>query len=267
MRAKDLRQRIEGLEKPGNDPGEVPVGQILERDVEKVIPERRRPFSELTQAAAEGHWWWTGSETSAECIDVAVLGLGRPLARTILPPHAAQSFVTWRGGFAALGNPRLVYRDGAWLDPSALLAATLGTLRSGDAIAAGARILIRHPHGAYDELDAATGQPLRHLTFEEHLQPQAMQVGPGHELVWAALPGGAETVLEVDARGNTTDLGAPRHPAWAGYGSPLLVPGQTGRHFTTDFGIIRRDGDRWTAFFNPAARRRGLAIRRRDSGE
>ena len=68
--------------------------------------------------------------------------------------------------------------------------------------------------------------------------------------------------LAVDAAGRATMLGPPRAPPWAALVPARLVPGQSARYWITDAALLRRDGEKWTAMFNAATRRRGLAMRR-----
>lgn len=216
-------------------------------------------FADLVARAETGQWWPLGNNDG--CTEVSVVGLSRPVQRSIIPPHASHTFVAWSGGFAAVGNPLAVYRDGEWLAASSPLARKLGALDElgPPVLGAGRRLYVNRAHDI-EVIDAATGRTERTIAQGDLGPAQAVQAGSdGREIVLAVAPGGP--LIATD--GTPKDLGTLRVPLWAGIGDPPLAPGQTARVVTTRNAVGIRDGAHWTFVFNAAARRRGLAALRR----
>lgn len=53
--------------------------------VDKIVPEKLRPFSDLTTAVVNTHWYPV-SDSGGGCADVTVLGDAKTAPRTVLPP-------------------------------------------------------------------------------------------------------------------------------------------------------------------------------------
>ena len=236
--------------------------------VDKIVPERLRPFSDLTAAVANTYWIPV-SDSGGGCADVTLLGDAKTAPRTVLAPHGARDIVVWRGGFAALGNALLVFGDGGWVSPTAPLATAIASLGVGEGtLASGTNLYVRRP-GGLQLIDVATGKSGRMIALDEYARPRSVTGHPGGgETIWVTTPGdNTGTALAIDAAGRASALGSPRAPPWAALVPASLVPGQTARYWITDVALLRRDGAKWTAVFNPAARRRGLALRRQSGSD
>jgi len=230
--------------------------------VDRITAEKRHAFAEMVQSATTDQWWRFASHDG--CKEVFVLGLPQPLMRTVLPPHASHDFVAWRGGFAAVGNGLLVFNDGAWSNPTSPLASLVAALGVGQVMAAGRRLYVQRADGL-EVFSVATGKPERTVPLGEFIHATAVQGGEGgQDRLLVDQPGEpTEALLSIDAQGKATRLVQPRVPAWAGLVGAKLAPGQTARLFVTANALFLREDDHWTVVFNPAARRRGLALRRR----
>lgn len=150
------------------------------------------------------------------------------------------------------------------MSPTSPLATAIASLGVGEGtLASGTNLYVRRP-GGLQLIDVATGKLGRTIALDEHASPRSVAGHPGGgETIWVTTPADRTgTALAVDAAGRASALGPARAPPWAALVPASLVPGQTARYWSTDVALLRRDGAKWTAMFNAAARRRGLALRR-----
>jgi hypothetical protein len=231
--------------------------------VDKVTPSGVRPYADLRAAADSGSWWPLPG-ASGNCAEVTIFDDAGVHRRTVLPPYPARDVVVFEGGFGALGNPLLTYRDGAWLPPASPLPLALEGLKPDGVFSAARHVYVRRRDGLA-ALDPASGRLGPALALPAPQVPLGVQEPPGAAAglrVWTRRPTDSEmSTFAVGSDGQMTNLGPVGRPVWTG--SATLAPGRTADWWTTDNALLRRSGTSWRAYFSAKARRRGLAQRRR----
>ena len=197
------------------------------------------------------------------CFDVTLIGAvpaGTAATRTF--DSCVGTVAPIPGGFVALGGAEVGFRNGAWVGPRDSLVTAAARAHASGGFGRGDELVLAVDPARLQVLGLADGQPRRTIALPFPGRPSPIAPVAGHPAsIWLAPNAGAGAMVDLDPSGKATVYGSGPAPVWSFAGS-LRPRGGRALWWYGGTALIRFDGKKWTAAFNPLERAKSLVSRR-----